>query len=70
MLGRLGMNHIHTFANHPSANGAVERLNQTIKRMLIAGHVDYPFKVGGQSAHAAACLHEETAFLLEQAMPL
>jgi hypothetical protein len=42
MVARLGIEHIFTSANHPSANGAVERVNQTIKRMLMTHFNEHP----------------------------
>ncbi len=39
MLSRLGVEHIHTSVAHPSANGAVERLVQSLKDML-AKHIN------------------------------
>ncbi len=42
MVQRLGIEHVHTSANHPNANGAVEWVNQTIKRMLTAHYNEHP----------------------------
>ena len=42
MVQRLGIEHIYTSANHPSTNGAVERVNQTIKRMLTSHFNEHP----------------------------
>jgi hypothetical protein len=39
MLARLGVEHIHTSVAHPAANGAVERLVQSLKDML-ATHIN------------------------------
>ncbi len=44
MIQRLGMHHIHTSAMHPSANGAAERIVQSIERILaklVNNHVDH-----------------------------
>ena len=37
-LRRNGVKHIHTSSYHPASNGAVERLVQTMKQVLEAGH--------------------------------
>jgi hypothetical protein len=42
MLARLNIYDIYTSAGHPSETGDAERLHQTIKRMLITHHNDYP----------------------------
>ena len=42
MLSRLGVHHIKTAVAHPSANGAVERLNKSIKTILKAHLNDNP----------------------------
>jgi len=42
MLARLAINHIRTSVAHPSANGAAERLVQTMKRMLSRHVNDHP----------------------------
>ncbi len=44
MVQRLGMQHLHTSAMHPSANGAAERMVQSVKRMLaklVNNHVQH-----------------------------
>jgi hypothetical protein len=42
LLSRLGIKHINTSINHPSANGTVERMNKTIKTMLVAHFDEHP----------------------------
>jgi hypothetical protein len=42
MLSRLGIYHIQISPNHPSANGVVERLVETVKDMLTKHYNDHP----------------------------
>jgi hypothetical protein len=42
MASRLGIHHIYTSANHPSANGVAERLVQSFKTMLTTHFNDHP----------------------------
>lgn len=42
LLSRLRVKHIHTSVNHPSANGAVERFNQTLKTMITKHYNEHP----------------------------
>jgi transposase InsO family protein len=63
LLSRLGIHHINTSANHPNANGVIERLNQTIKRMLIAHHGDYPNNWIESLPIFASCLYVSCSYL-------
>lgn len=42
MLARLRVDHVHTSVNHPSANGAVERFNRSLKDMITSHYKDHP----------------------------
>ena len=42
LLARLGIEHVHTSACHPAANGVVERLVGTFKSMLLKHVNDHP----------------------------
>jgi hypothetical protein len=42
MVSRLGIYHIFTSANHPSANGVAERMVKTIKTMLTTHFNEHP----------------------------
>jgi hypothetical protein len=51
VLSLLGIRYTHTSVNHPGANGAVERMNDTIKSMLTAHFDDYPHDWTSASPH-------------------
>jgi hypothetical protein len=57
MLARLGVEHIHTSVAHPSANGAAERLVQSMKSLLSRHINDHP------NAWLAALPHIRMAYM-------